>query len=90
MNRRNFVMLAASAATGAAMEKPAVGIGFLGAIHSHFDGKLEAALAIGDLRVVGVCEEDPRVQEALRKRGVALLSREELLHHTEIQLIAAE
>jgi predicted dehydrogenase len=90
MNRRNFVMLAAGAGTGAAMEKPAVGIGFLGAVHSHFDGKLEATRAIADLRIVGVCERDPKAQDALRKQGVPLLSREELLHHPEIQVIAVE
>jgi predicted dehydrogenase len=90
MNRRNFVMLAAGAATASAMDKPAVAIGFLGAVHSHFDGKLEAARAIGDLRIVGVCEKDPKAQGALRKQSVPLLSREELLHHPEIQVIAVE
>ena len=90
MNRRNFVMLAAGAATGAAMDKSAVGIGFLGAVHSHSDGKLEAARAIGDLRIIGVCEKDPKAQESLRKLGIPLLSREELLHHPEIQVIVVE
>lgn len=72
------------------MQKPAVGIGFLGAVHSHFEGKLQAARSITDLRIIGVCERDPKAQEALRKQGVPLLSREELLSHKDIQVIAVE
>src|SRR5689334_22674768 len=90
MQRRTFPTLTASAATAMAMQKPPIGIGFLGAVHSHFDGKLQAARSIADLRIIGVCERDAKVQEALKKQDVPLLSREELLSHRDIQVIAVE
>jgi len=89
-DRRTFLIASAAAVTAQASDKPAVGIGFLGGVHSHFEGKLAAAQSIPDLRIVGVCERDPKVQDTLKKQGVALLSRDQLLSHPEIQVIAVE
>src|SRR5262245_39645017 len=90
MNRRTFLLASAAAATAQASDKPAIGIGFLGGIHSHFEGKLAAAQSIPDLHIAGVCERDPKVQDSLKKLAIPLLSREQLLSHPEIQVIAVE
>jgi predicted dehydrogenase len=90
MNRRTFLLTTAGAVSASAAEKPAVGIGFLGGVHSHFEGKLAAAQSIPDLRIVGVCEPDPDVKSSLKKQGIALLAREQLLSHPGIQVIAVE
>ncbi len=89
MQRRVFVTLAAGTAAGAFQKAP-LGIGFLGASHSHAEGKIEVVRSAPDWRLIGVTESDPILQAALRKRGVALLSRQELLAHPEIRVIAVE
>src|SRR5665647_1232750 len=89
MDRRLFLSLAAVPAA-TAFQKAPVGIGFLGATHSHADGKLKVVRSTADLRLIGICEGDPKQQEKLRSEGIPLLSRDELLKHPEIQVIAVE
>jgi predicted dehydrogenase len=74
----------------AAGQMKTVGIGFLGASHSHAEAKLDVALATPQLRVVGVYDRNPAVQALVRKRGVPLLEREELLRHPDVEAIAVE
>ena len=88
MERRAFLSLAAATAAHAFQKEP-VGIGFLGATHSHAEGKLAAVRSLPEFRLAGVCESDPKTQEKLRQQGIALLSREELLKHPGIQVIPA-
>jgi predicted dehydrogenase len=90
MDRRTFLLATAGAVTAGAVEKPPVGIGFLGGVHSHFEGKLAAVQSIPELRIIGVCERDPKVQDLLNKQGIALLPRGQMLSHPEIQVIAVE
>lgn len=95
MLRRSFLILAAGAvgAPGRGFPSPQknpVSIGWLGASHSHAASKLEVLRSSPDWRLVGICERDPKLQEALRKQGIAILSRDELLRHPEIQVIAVE
>ena len=89
MQRRAFLSLAAGAAAGA-FQKPPLGIGFLGASHSHAEAKLAVVHSSTDWRLIGISESDPKVQAIVRKLGVPLLSREELLAHPEIRAIAVE
>lgn len=89
MDRRLFLSLAAGTAA-TAFQKAPVGIGFLGATHSHADGKLAVVRSSADLRLIGICESDPKEQEKLRREGISLFSRDELLKHPEIQVIAVE
>lgn len=89
MNRRMFLALSAGAAANA-MQKPPVGLGFLGLSHSHAKGKLEVVRSSPDFRIVGICESDPQIQDAIRTQDIALLSREALLKHPDIQVIAVE
>ncbi len=90
MDRRIFLSLAAAGATARAFQKAPVGIGFLGASHSHAAGKLAVARMMSDLRLVGVCEPDPKIQETLRNRSITLMSRDQLLAAPEIGIIAVE
>ncbi len=84
--RRSFLLTP----VGALAARAPIGIGMLGAVHSHAEGKLEVLLGSKDWRLVGVCESDPRIAESLRKRGIALLSRQQLLAHPQIRVVAVE
>lgn len=72
-------MAAASGALHA--QKQPVGIGFLGASHSHAEGKLEVVRASNEWKIVGVTEQKP---------GFPFLSRQDLLRHPDIKVIAVE
>jgi predicted dehydrogenase len=87
--RRDFLAMAASASGAFADAKP-IGIGFLGASYSHASAKLEVIRQSADWRLVGVCEPDRDVRQELGTRQVPLLSRETLLSHPEIEVIAVE
>lgn len=91
--RRTFVALSAASAAlhgQKTSEKPPLGIGFLGANHSHAEGKLKVVRASAEWRIVGVAESNPKVQEDVRALGLPLISRDELLHHPEISVVAVE
>ncbi|MFB3827842.1 MAG: Gfo/Idh/MocA family protein [Bryobacteraceae bacterium] len=85
MLRRTFTTLAAGV-----FQKAPLGIGFLGVSHAHGAAKLETVRANPEWRLVGVSEPGAKLAESLRARGIALLSREELLRHPEIRAIAVE
>lgn len=78
--RRAFV---ASSAALAAAAKP-IGIGFLGTSHSHGEGKVETVLSNPEYRLIGVTELTPR------HKDLPLLSRQELLKHPDVEVIAVE
>jgi predicted dehydrogenase len=84
-----FLTLSAAAATSA-MQKAPIGLGFLGFSHSHAEGKLEVVRSSPDFRIIGMCESDRKIQDAIRKQDIALLSRDALLKHPDIQVIAVE
>jgi predicted dehydrogenase len=93
MNRRRFVTLAASAASAvslSAADSEPIGIGFLGASYSHFKGKFDVIRESHDFRLIGIAEQDPKIRASLEKAGVHLLSRDELLSHNQIKVIAVE
>lgn len=86
--RREFLALAGAGAM-LADSKP-IGIGFLGASHSHFKGKLAVIRESTDWRLVGICENQRVIRESLQKENLPLLSRDELLRSPEIRVIAVE
>ncbi len=91
MDRRSFLAAAvasSSAALGAGAEP--IGIGFLGASYSHFNGKFQVLRESSDWRIVGIAETDPKIRQTIEQAGVALLSRPELLANPRIQVIAVE
>lgn len=96
MDRRTFLRTSAgSLAIGAVphllpADVPRLGIGMLGASYSHAKGKLQVIQASQDWKLIGVTESDPKIAAALTKQGIALMSREELLRHPDIQVIAVE
>lgn len=89
MQRRLFLNLAAAAAA-AGFQKSPLGIGFLGASHSHAEGKLAAVQSVSDWHLIGVAESDAKIRQKLEGRGIPLLSREQLLEHPESRAIAVE
>jgi predicted dehydrogenase len=89
MLRRTYIPTAAAAAVGYAQKTP-LGIGFLGASHSHAQNKLKVVRSSSEYRLVGIAENDSKLSDQFKREGIALLSREELLRHPDIQVIAVE
>lgn len=67
-----------------------IGVGMLGASHSHAAEKLRLLRESSEWRLIGVAEEDPRIVEELRRQSVPVLRREELLAQPEVEVIAVE
>lgn len=89
INRRAFLATAASCAVLPAESQP-IGLGFLGASYSHFKGKFHVVRGSSDWHLIGIAESDPKIRAQLEKAGVTLLSRQELLDHPDIRVIAVE
>jgi predicted dehydrogenase len=89
MTRRTLLSLTGAGAAAFAQPKP-VGIGFMGISHSHAQGKLAVVQASPDWRIAGIAESDPKLQKMARDQRIPLLSRDELLRHPEIKVIAVE
>lgn len=87
---RRALLLGPAALAAAASGPPAVNIGLLGAVHSHAEGKLKVLKGSSEWRLVGVCEPDTAVRRWLQQEGIPLLSREQLLGHPDIKVIAVE
>jgi len=88
LKRRELLFLAGAAAARAG-DAP-LGVGVLGAVHSHAAEKLRILRGSADWRLVGVCEDDAGVAARLREEGVPLISRQALLAHPEIKVIVVE
>lgn len=65
-------------------------IAFLGVTHSHGDAKWKMVRDSPEFDLVGVAETDPDAVERLRKAGVRLLTREQLLQDSTIAVVAVE
>ena len=89
MTRRTLLSLTGAGAVAYSQQK-SLGIGLLGMSHSHAAGKLAVLRSSPDWRVVGIAENDPKLQKIVREQGIPLLSRDELLKHPEIKAIAVE
>jgi predicted dehydrogenase len=102
MKRRDFLQTALAAAStagvaalGWAQESPSTGIqrlriGFLGIGHSHAAGKIKTIQESADWELVGVCEEDKRLQAECVKTGIPLLSQEELLSRSQVVAVESQ
>jgi predicted dehydrogenase len=104
LKRRDFVQVALATvstagigAVGCATEKKStptapcrLRIGFLGAGHSHATGKIKAVQESADWELVGVCEEDPRLQAEFAKKGIPLLSERELLERSQVVAVESQ
>jgi len=90
MMRRTMLTLAAAGVASYADTKPPVSIGFLGISHSHAEGKLAVVQASPAWRIAAVAETDPKLQEFAKSKGIPVVSRQELLHHPDVQAIAVE
>jgi len=91
MTRRSLLStLAAATAAAQQQQRAPIGIGFLGVSHSHALAKLAVVRANPDFRLIGVCESNPKLRDTVRGDGIALLERDQLLHHPGIRVIAVE
>jgi len=85
------MLLGMGAASRAVLaQKTPASIGFLGASHSHFKGKFQVIRESSDWHLVGIAESDAAIRQTLQEQNVTLLSRDELLHHPDIRVIAVE
>jgi predicted dehydrogenase len=67
-----------------------IGIGVLGMVHSHAGAVLKVIRANPDWKLIGVCESNTEVQKQMTDQGITLMSREQLLRHPDIRVIAVE
>ena len=88
MRRRSFIA-AGLAAPLVASGKP-VRIGFLGASHSHGDGKIQIAAASEDFKIVGLWDDDVKVRQKYESQGLAISKPDQLLQDPSIDVIAVE
>ena len=88
MERRSFIA-AGLAAPLAAAGKP-VRIGFLGASHSHGDGKIQIAAASQDYEIVGLWDNAEEVRQRYKSQGLTIAKPDQLLQDPSIDVIAVE
>ena len=97
LNRRQFIvstslslplLAASSRVLNAQPAAQPLKLGFLGATHSHFSGKLEVVRANAEFDLIGVAEESPAGRQACQKLGAKLVPQSELLE--QCQVIAVE
>jgi predicted dehydrogenase len=98
-NRRDFLATTISAATvtatgsdvlaaeSVAPGKGPIGVGFLGAVHSHALDKLRAVQASRNFKIVGVCEESTAARQNCEKLGLQLVSQAALLAQSEVVVV---
>ena len=70
--------------------RPPVGIAFFGGSHSHAPAKVKLTRESPDWNLVGMWDDDPRMQEKYKKDGVRFASRDELLADKSVRVIAVE
>ncbi len=90
MQRRDFLSATLAAPLTAQSDRPRISIGFLGASHSHAEGKLKVVTESPDWRLAGVAENDPKLRDELAKQNVPLVTREQLLSDKSVTVIAVE
>src|SRR5207247_1970518 len=75
------------AAESLAPGKRPVGVGFLGAVHSHALDKLRAVQASRSFKIAGVCEESTAARQNCEKLGLQLVSQAALLEQSELIVV---
>lgn len=88
MNRRDF--LAGALVAPAASPARRIRIAFLGASHSHAEGKLQVVRENPAFELAGIAESDPSLRAKYEKAGARILTSEQLLGDATIQAVAVE
>lgn len=88
MIRREF-LAAGLAAPLAAARKP-VRIGFIGASHSHGDGKIQLAKTSPEFDIAGLWDDDPEVRAEYEGQGIRIASADDLLSDASVEAVAVE
>ena len=86
-------LLASSVSSAADAEQKPMRCGFLGINHAHALDALGIVRGLPEYEVVGICEPDASVREAVeghrKVEGLAWLSVEELLGDETVQMVAS-
>ncbi len=92
MNRRNFLSasLAAPAAAPLEAQVAKIRVGFLGVAHSHARDKVNLTRHGADWDLAGVWDRDAKLCAQYASQGVRILTLEELLLDSSIQVVAIE
>lgn len=91
MIRRTFLATSLAAPLSAARGPGrAVRIGFLGASHSHGNGKIQVAAGSPDFEIKGLWDDDAAVRSRYQAQGIRIVEPGELLTDTGIEAIAVE
>lgn len=88
MNRREFVAGALAAQSLSPAER--IRIAFLGASHSHAEGKLQVVRENPAFELAGIAESDPKLRAKYEQAGARILTPEQLLGDATIQAVAVE
>lgn len=88
MIRREF--LAASLAAPLAAAGQPVRIGFIGASHSHGDGKIQLAKASPDFDIAGLWDDDPEVRAEYEGQRIPIVNSGDLLSDPSVDAVAVE
>ena len=90
MDRRLFLSSALGTAAAARAASPPVGIAFFGGGHSHAGSKVKLTRESPQWNLIGMWDDDSRIQEKYKKDGVRFASRDELLADKNVQVVAVE
>ena len=91
MIRRTFLAAGLAAPLSSAREPGrAVRIGFLGASHSHGDGKIQVAAGSSEFEITGLWDDDAAVRGKYQAQGIRIADPGELLGDSAVEVIAVE
>ncbi len=91
MIRRTFLAAGLAApVTLAGAPARAVRIGFLGASHSHAEGKIRAATASPEFEIAGLWDADATVRSHYEQQGIPIADPDQLLGDESVPVIAVE
>ncbi len=90
VNRRLFLSSALVATANATANGRKIKIGFLGGAYSHTEGKLEVLDKSSDFELVGLWDADKALRDSFAKDGIPIVSAEQMLRDSEIEVIAVQ
>ncbi len=90
MDRRTFLTAAMAAGIPLRASTGPIQIAFLGCSYSHAKGKLGVLAKSSEFKLAGIHEPDPELQAQYRKKGIRMLSQDEVLGSKEIEVVAVE
>lgn len=90
MNRREFLIAPALAASALAANERPIGAAFLGASHSHAKDKLKLIASSPSFHLVSAWDEDDAVRRKLTSQGLKVAGPDEMLRDPAIEVVLVE